>query len=261
MVFDRYARFYDVLYRDKDYAAECRYLERLFERLGPRRVRSVLDLGCGTGGHALLLAAKGFEVTGVDLSPGMLAEARLKAREAGAAVRFLKGDVRSVRIGETFDAVVAMFAVMGYQTEDRDLSRALATAAAHLKAGGLFVADLWYGPAVLHDPPGDRVKRVRDGEDSVERNTTCRINHLRQVVDVRFRTVRRRGGRVVERSDETHPMRYFFPRELDLLLEGAGLERVLIAPFMRLRGIPGSRDWNVTVAAKRKRTSSGKMDT
>ena len=55
MVFDRYARFYDVLYRDKDYAAECRYLERIFDRHSPRRVRSVLDLGCGTGGHALFL--------------------------------------------------------------------------------------------------------------------------------------------------------------------------------------------------------------
>jgi predicted TPR repeat methyltransferase len=57
MVFGNYARFYDNLYSDKDYAAECRYLEKLFRRHSGRGVRSILDLGCGTGNHDLPLAA------------------------------------------------------------------------------------------------------------------------------------------------------------------------------------------------------------
>ncbi|MBK7972225.1 MAG: methyltransferase domain-containing protein [Deltaproteobacteria bacterium] len=160
---ERYAALYDELYADKDYAAECRYLERLFARFGARRVRSVLSLGCGTGGHDLILARKGLRVTGVDRSPGMLAAYRAKAAAAGIVADVVHGDVRSVRLERRFDAVISMFAVIGYQVGDADLAGALATAAAHLAPCGLFVFDVWYGPAVLADPPRDRTKTVATG--------------------------------------------------------------------------------------------------
>ena len=69
-VFGRdYAAAYDGLYQDKDYRAECELIERVFNLYGQGPVRRVLDLGCGTGGHAVVLAARGFDVLGVDRSP------------------------------------------------------------------------------------------------------------------------------------------------------------------------------------------------
>ena len=75
-VFGSYAQFYDILYQDKDYEAECDFLEQIFDRYAPGPVRTILDLGCGTGGHTLPLARRGYEVVGVDRSEKMLAEAR-----------------------------------------------------------------------------------------------------------------------------------------------------------------------------------------
>ena len=74
-----YADQYDLLYSDKDYEAECDLLEEVFRRYGTGPVQTILDLGCGTGSHALLLARRGYQVTGVDRSQEMLAQARQKA--------------------------------------------------------------------------------------------------------------------------------------------------------------------------------------
>lgn len=248
----RYAALYDELYAEKDYAAECRYLERLFERFGARRVRSVLSLGCGTGGHDLLLARRGFEVTGVDRSPGMLAAYRAKARAAGIEPDVVRGDVRRVRLARRFDAVISMFAVIGYQVSDADLAGSFATAAAHLRRGGLFVFDVWYGPAVLADPPRERTKTIAAANgERVVRHTRCALDELAQTVAITFETERLAGARRLERVVESHPMRFFFPRELGLALADAGLGVTAIVPFGRTRGRPSTSDWTVTVLAKR----------
>jgi SAM-dependent methyltransferase len=257
-LFGAYARSYDLLYRDKDYGAEVDCLEALFVRFAGRRpVRSVLDLGCGTGGHVLPLAARGYAVTGADRSGGMLAAARRKAATAGLAARFVRGDVRRLRIGRRFDAVIAMFAVLGYQTGDEDIRAALATAAAHLRPGGLLVCDVWFGPAVLHDPPRERVKEAREGDRRVVRRSTSELDLLRQVVAVRFETEERCGRALVGRSEEVHRMRFFFPREIALLLAGAGLRPRLLAPFLRPDAEPGLADWTVMVVADRPAQKSG----
>ena len=106
-MFDRYAQFYDTLYAEKDYEAECDYLTALFAAWHGGPVQTVLDLGCGTGGHALPLARRGYQVTGVDRSATMLENARAKA--GIAPVEFLLGDVRTVDLNRTFDAAVATF--------------------------------------------------------------------------------------------------------------------------------------------------------
>lgn len=248
----RYAALYDDLYAHKDYAGECRYLERLFARFAARPVRSVLSLGCGTGGHDLLLAARGLRVTGVDRSEGMLAAYRAKASAGGLVPNVVHGDLRVVRLGRRFDAVISMFAVIGYQVTDADLAAAFTTAAAHVARGGLFVFDVWYGPAVLADPPRDHTKTVTSASgERIVRHTRCALDALAQTVAVTFETERFAGRRRLERVTETHPMRFFFPRELGLALSGAGLELRAIVPFGRTRGRPTATDWTVTVLGTR----------
>ncbi|HAQ33554.1 MAG TPA: SAM-dependent methyltransferase, partial [Rhodospirillaceae bacterium] len=97
----------------------------------------------------LPLAARGYEMTGVDLSQTMLDQARRKAAQAGITADFLQGDVREVEVGQTFDAVISMFVVMGYQAQEGEMAAAFATARRHLEEGGLFLFDIWNGAAVM----------------------------------------------------------------------------------------------------------------
>ncbi len=123
-----YAAAYDSLYGAKDYAGECDLLERVFAAVPGAKVRAVLDLGCGTGGHAIELARRGYDVAGVDRSPAMLAHAREKAAAAHVALGLQLGDLRECELGRAFDAVILMFAVLGYQTATADVVAALRTA-------------------------------------------------------------------------------------------------------------------------------------
>src|SRR4051812_45289036 len=78
--FQGYARFYDTMYKEKDYQAECKFIEEATAMFSStKKPKTILDLGCGTGGHALLLADKGYKVHGVDFSSEMLKQAKEKS--------------------------------------------------------------------------------------------------------------------------------------------------------------------------------------
>jgi SAM-dependent methyltransferase len=245
-VFAAYSKYYDLLYRDKDYAGEARYIDDLIVRHRPG-AQSVLDLGCGTGRHALLLAERGYRMTGVDLSEEMLKVAR--ASSSGQS--FVQGDVRSVRLGKTFDVVLSLFHVMSYQTTNGDLRAALSTVREHLAPGGLFVFDCWYGPAVLTSRPETRVKRLEDDKIQVTRLAEPVLHANDNVVDVNYQVlIRDRASGAVEELRETHKMRYLFAPEVSLLLESAGLRLTQQSEFMSERE-PGFDTWNAVFIGTR----------
>jgi len=165
--FGAYSKYYDLLYKDKDYAGEVAYISSLLEEHAPDG-RSILELGCGTGRHAAMLAEKKWIVHGIDLSTDMLkaAQERKRSRPSsiGDRLRFSVGDVRDFDTGEQYDAVLSLFHVVSYQNANDDVLAMFRNAAAHLKPGGVFVFDYWYGPAVLTDRPAVRVKRMHSAE-------------------------------------------------------------------------------------------------
>ena len=253
-----YAAAYDTLYQGKDYGAECDLVERVFREYGSQPIKTVLDLGCGTGNHAIPLAQRGYTVTGVDRSAEMLEAARAKATGV-TGLRFVEGDVRTVALGEQFDAALLMFAVLGYMVENGDVLSALRTARAHLRDGGLLFFDVWYGPAVLAERPSQRVA-VAPTEDGGEviRSATGALDTRRQLCTVTYDLWRTQGDRVLARTHEAHAMRYFFPRELELYLDLAGFRLLRLGVFEDgSAGSPGamSREpddttWNVGVVAQ-----------
>lgn len=243
-----YASAYDALYGDKDYEGECDLIERVFRDFGSAPVRSVLDLGCGTGGHAVRLAARGYEVIGVERSPQMLALARAKA---AGAVELHEADVRSLVLGRELDAVLMMFAVLGYQLRDVDVLAALESARRHLPRGGLLLFDVWYGPAVVSQRPSERQKTIdRDGV-RIERSATSELDVSARVCAVTFRVRRLVHDRLVEEAEERHEMRYFFPDELSVLLERSGFALLRLGAFPELEREPDESTWNVLAVAGR----------
>ena len=237
-----YASVYDALYTDKDYPAECDLIEGALERHGATRTRRIVDLGCGTGSHAAILAERGYELTGVDLSPDMLRRARTKSSQ----VRWLLGDVRTIDAGGPFDAALMMFAVLSYQRSNEDVLAALANARRHVRPGGLLVLDTWWGPAVVAEGPSERTKEAVDDDGSlVTRSARAELDIERRLCRVDY--LIERQGRV---DEETHVVRFFFCNELELLLKRAGFEALSFSRFGTLDEDPDETTWSVLVVGR-----------
>ena len=101
-------------------------------------------------------------------------------------IRFYHGDARTIRLRRKFNVVLAMFHVLSYLENNRDLVCAFETAAAHLSKGRLFVGDFWYGPGVLSEPPEYRIKKVETAEHSIVRTATPELYPSRNAVLVRY---------------------------------------------------------------------------
>jgi SAM-dependent methyltransferase len=242
-----YADAYDALYADKDYAAECDLIERVLRAHADGDVKRVLDLGCGTGGHAVPLAERGYAVVGVDRSVEMLR----RARQRGTSARFQEGDITSVNLGETFDAALIMFAVLGYLTDNISLQAALRSARAHLTRGGLLFADVWYGPAVLAQRPSERVKVIQtSGGGQVIRVASGQLDSRRDVCIVDYHLWRLEDGKLTAEVREEHRLRYFFEPELQTFLSDTGFELLRIGGFPDLDEEPTERTWNVAFVAR-----------
>lgn len=97
------------IYDDFDYTRNTVYeVEFLIEELGLSAGASILDVGCGTGRHAIELARRGYDVTGIDFSEGMLARAKEKARTAGVQVTWMHADATQEPFAREFDAAVCL---------------------------------------------------------------------------------------------------------------------------------------------------------
>ena len=250
-----YATGYDALYREKNYIQECDLIERLFHDVSKGPVKNVLDIGCGTGGHAIELARRSYHVTGVDLSTHMLAIAKDKAAAmlpAESRPDFLLGDAKSFSIGEReFDAAAMMFAVVGYLTSNDDVIAALTNIGRHLKAGAPIVCDFWWGPAVLTQRPAERVRIVNTTSGRLLRATKTSLDTNACVADVHFNLFQISPNAPTVETYETHRMRYFFGPEIELLLRCAGFRLHRLGQFPNIDMALTDQDWNAVIFASK----------
>jgi hypothetical protein len=143
-----------------------------------------------------------------------------------------------------------MFAVLGYQVGNADLKAALATVRRHLRPGGLFFCEFWYGPAVLVQRPSERVKVIDSTNGQLIRVATGELDARRDLCVVRYHVWQIEESRIVAEVREQHPMRYFFAPELELLLASAGFELTRLGAFPNLDDEPTESTWNVALVAR-----------
>jgi SAM-dependent methyltransferase len=217
----RFARYYDLIYHGLvNYEGDVDFLEAVFRRYRVKP-KTVLDLGSGTGNHALPLARRGYRVTGIDQSADMVALAKKKASRLRNAPRFFRADMRSFRLGQTFDAAVCMFGAFGYLLSERDVLQALRRIRSHLEEGGLFVFEFWQGSAARPAPFLSWLDLNRKGLEIV-RLDEARYDPKTGRLPVEFRFLIRRGRQFLDRFTELHTIQtHAVPEIRNMLRRGA----------------------------------------
>lgn len=244
-VFNAYSLYYDLLYRDKDYAGEVNYILNLLAKQGITK-GDLLEFGSGTGKHARLFAELGYRVHGIELSAEMVAQSVMVD-----GFTCQQGDICTVHLGRTYDVVLSLFHVISYQTNNESMNAVFASAAEHLNAGGLFIFDFWYSPAVYTQKPVVRVKRMMNESVEITRIAEPAIYANENRVDVNYNIfIRDIASDKVHTLSESHPMRHFSLPEIDLFAELNGFVRIGAEEF--LTGNPAGEDtWGVCVILKR----------
>ena len=250
--FDLYAKYYDLLYQDKDYSKEVDYIHSLIKENEELQSKRILDLGCGTGKHAYALSSMGYAVDGVDNSAEMISIAKSKFSKI-ENLQFFKGDATNWKHPHKHlvDVVISLFHVLSYQTMNESVLNMFMTAFEHLKPGGLFIFDCWYGPAVLSERPQSRSKTLRNNEIHVRRLSKPIMHIMENVVDVNFEvTITAKESGKQEFVKELHRMRYFFIPELKFFAEQIGFKS---AEFMTWLGTerPTDQNWYIVGVLKK----------
>ena len=247
---DLYSQYYDLLYSDKDYEAEADFVNTLV-RENSNNVKTLLDMGCGTGAHAEIFCNKGYEVHGIDLSEDMLKIAKMRRKGKEENLTFSHSSIQDLNLNKKFDAIVSLFHVMSYQNSNSELIKAFVAAKNHLKEGGIFIFDFWYGPAVLTDLPETRVKRLVGEKMKITRISEPLIHSQSNIVDVNFDVfIENLTTKEIFEKKELHKMRYFFDTELELICEQVGFNIQQKYMWMSQKK-PNLNSWNVVWVLKK----------
>ncbi len=130
--------YYHQLYFKRDETEAAAFINKLIGHLHPAQGSSMLDIACGKGRHSRMLAAKGFDVTGIDLSTDSIKEAKKFETEN---LQFFVHDMRLPFWINYFDYAFNFFTSFGYFNTRREHNNAIRTIAQSIKEGGLFVID------------------------------------------------------------------------------------------------------------------------
>jgi SAM-dependent methyltransferase len=221
MQFNLYSQYYDLIYNSKDYNSEAKMV---YNKMGLQSP-NLLELGCGSGGHASVFSKLGCSITGIDLSKSMVDLANKKA-----IPNFIAKEANIVSFGLEvhYDAAISMFHVMSYLTDNESILNCLTCVNEHLKPGGVFIFDFWFAPAVYHQGFEHRIKTFENDQIKVTRESSTLLDISKNVGNVGFDILveskidKSQKQRIVEQ----HPMRFFSIPEIQNFARQTGFEDV-----------------------------------
>ena len=216
-LFANYGKSYDRESFTQGTLGEVDFVER---ELGADRAKRILDIGCGTGRHAIELAKRGYRVTGFDLSEGQLRLAREKAAAAGVTVEFQRRDATQPHFNQEFDAGIMFcegaFSLM--ETDEKNYA-ILRNAGAALRPGGKLLLTTLNALFPLFHSAKDFLDAGGSPTATIDK-LTFDLMTFREHVDLTF-TDDAGQSQTIETNE-----RYYTPAEMCWLLKTAGFAKV-----------------------------------
>ncbi len=246
--FKLYSSYYDLLYKDKNYSAESEYVVAKLKKINPN-IKTIIELGCGSGSHANFICKNNIEVTGIEQSQEMVNIAQLKNI---IGFKPIVADISSYpKLDIEYDAAISLFHVISYLTDNVSLVNCFNVTRQNLKVGGLFLFDVWFSPAVYANQPETRIKKLEDDKVKITRIAQSVSNPVNNVVDVHFEVIiQDKQNNELTVINEVHPMRHFSIPEIELLAMQTGFEVIKTEEFLT-KNTPSTNTWGVVFILKK----------
>lgn len=239
--------YYDLTHRFRDYKRQSEFIGLIIQKYLPT-ANQVLDICCGTGSHALVLAENGYDVTGVDLSAEMLDIAKIKTKACHKNIKFAPGNMFDLKYSQAFDIAYCFGTTLMMLTTFQEFSRFLTSVKKALKPDGLLIFDVWNGWKMLqtknemHPSENDTSKVIwfSDGEINQEKRT--------QHLECAF-LIQEKGHMRIETF--TEDLKIFFKDEIQWLLESHGYRVETILGDSSLESIYNASSEYIVPVARR----------
>ncbi len=205
-------QYFDMLFRDET-AREVDFFEEVFQRFGRGNIRRLLEPGCGSGRLLVAMAARGYEVTGLDLSQPMLDYTSRRLSRRGLEGKLVLGDMTDFRIKGHFDAAFCTFNTFRHLLNESDAVTHLKTVGSHLHQDGLYILGFHLIPLDADEDCMERWKASHGGTTVhgtlkvVDFDRRARAESLRVTIKAT-----KRSGRV-ERIQSEFPLRIYTPAQ------------------------------------------------
>lgn len=246
MAYEYLAQCYDQFTEDVDYERWADYVERHFAR-SRLPIHTVLDLACGTGSLTRLLALRGYEMIGADLSEEMLAQAAEKCRGVGDPEPiFLHQAMEELDLYGTIDACVCCLDSVNYVTRSGKLARAFQRVHTFLMPGGLFLFDI-NTPDKLRGLDGQMFLDETEDAYCVWR---AEYAPRRRMCTYGMDIFQRTEDDLWQRWEEVHEEFAYEPEELEQMLRQAGFRQIKQFGELRMRA-PRAGEGRIFFAARK----------
>ena len=232
---------YDTLCLDKPYRQEVDFLEEIFSLYCPGMVRTILDMGCGTGRHATELARRGYKVTGVDWSEYMIEKALERKKDwksiSDKNIEFVVASVETLSLDKKFDCAIMMFNVAGYV----DLEKVLYNVYDHLRHGGLFIFDFWNNKA-RGKSKLNTIKKVYGIDSEVVREGTIKKSIYSFEIEYKYKVIHKSGH--IDKFEENHNINLWSRSAIKKIIKNKNRFQLLqICPFLELNKKVNDEVW------------------
>jgi len=215
-------KYYDLMHKHRNYDQEANFINQIVQKLWPE-ANKILDIGCGTGEHAIRMAQRGYKVTCVDTSQDMLKLAREKANTAGVSIDFRCKDLGKLDFNEEFQAAYCLGYTFLYLTVYSEVENFLKNINRALLPSGILLIDFLNGWSLIEKYPKDKFV-YRDGQTTIFQFNQASLDKRRRVRHIEFYYIIRDGSDKVRTAFAEEDLRIFFEDEVLILMASYGFE-------------------------------------
>lgn len=241
-----FVEHYDLIYADKDYAADIAAFEALVK--GPLADLDVLEIGAGTGNQSKLLAPRVKSLTALEIDADFAALLQ-SALGSASNVRIVREPVE--KLSGAFDAAAAFFHVLNYIDADA-MPPFLAGVARTLKPGATFAADIWNAEAVLADPPRAEVREKHVAGKTIRQKIEPTLYEAPRRVRLHYDIAISGGAEPAKHFTEDIELSLCPRAELDALLLAAGFQDIAYHDYRRFPAPATPQSWRVWLSCRRR---------
>ncbi len=243
-----YSKYYDLVYENKNYQFECKRIESFLKY--KKNVKHILEIGCGTCSHSILLSKKGYNIIGIDNSNEMIkvAKDKIKKKKIKNIILYNKDAEKLNTVTKRkFDALLLLFNVIGYI---KDLDLFLFKIKKNLKKNSLLIFDFWHEAGIKHAGPKKTIKKFSSQGIQLERNSFGKEIIQNNAIEIGIETNIFKRGKFVKKFSEVHFVKYFNLKILQKIIENNNFELIKFEDFNEENLLPKKNSWNAYCVAR-----------